>query len=99
MKRHSLRKEGNDQDSVKQGRDEEIKVTTLEMFEFVSCEGATSKAEKATTTTKLVDRVNKDDAGNEFVRCRLVARGFKPRREARETTYSQPCRHWRRNEE
>ena len=97
MKRHSLRKEGNDQDSVKQGRDEEIKVTTLEMIEFGSCEEATSKAGKAPTTTKCVDRGK--NAGNEFVRCRLVARDFKPRREARETTYSQPCRHWRRNEE
>ena len=51
------------------------------MFEFGSCEEATSKAVKAPTTTKWVDRVKKDDAGNEFVRCRLVARDFKPTRE------------------
>ena len=73
-KRHSLRKKEGNEDPVNKGRDEEIKVTTLEMFEFRSCEGATSKAGKAPTTTKWVDRVKKDDDGDEFVRCRLVAR-------------------------
>ena len=42
------------------------------------------ESEKAPTTTKWVDRVNKDDAGNEFVRCRLVARDSKPTREGPE---------------
>ena len=35
---------------------------TLEMFEFGSREEATSKASKEPTTTKWIDRVNKDDA-------------------------------------
>ena len=33
------------------------------------------------TTTKWVDRAKKDDTGKTFVRCRLVARDFKPKRE------------------
>ena len=33
------------------------------------------------TTTKWVDRVKKDDNGKMFVRCRLVARDFKPKHE------------------
>ena len=44
-------------------------------------QGATSKAFKAPTKTKWIDRVKKDDDGREFVRCRLVTRDFKPRRE------------------
>ena len=36
---------------------------------------------KAPTTTKWVDRKKKDDDGKEFVRCQLVARDFKPKRE------------------
>ena len=33
------------------------------------------------TTTKWVDRAKKDDSGKMFVRCRLVARDFKPKHE------------------
>ena len=42
---------------------------------------ARTKASKAPTMTKLIDRVEKDDDGRGFVRCRLEARDFKPRRE------------------
>ena len=56
-------------------------IRTLEMFEFGSWKDATSKASKMQTTTKWVDRVKKDDDGRTFVRCRLVARDFKPKRE------------------
>ena len=49
-------------------------VKTLGMFEFGSWEEAPSNAGKALTTTI-------DDDGREFVRCRFVARDFKPRRE------------------
>ena len=53
---------------------------TMGMFEFDSWEEATPKGGTAPTTTKWIGRV-KDDDGREFVRCRLVARDFKPRRE------------------
>ena len=49
--------------------------------EFGSWEEATSKAVKAPTTTKWIDRVKKNVGGREIVRCRLVACDFKPRRE------------------
>ena len=55
-------------------------VKTLEMFQFGSWEEATLRAGKAPTTTKWVHRVKKDDDGK-IVRCRNVARDFKPRRE------------------
>ena len=38
-------------------------------------------ARKNPTTTKWVDCVKKDDEGQEFLRCRLVARDFKLRHE------------------
>ena len=38
------------------------------------------KTSKMPTTTKWVDRATKDDNGQMFVRCRLVARDFKPKR-------------------
>ena len=68
---------------VRQGREEEMKYTvkTLGMFEIGSWEEATSYAGKAPTTTKWIDRARKNDDGREFVRCRLVARDFRPRRE------------------
>ena len=44
------------------------------MLEFGSWEEATSKAGKAPTTTKWIDRAKKNDVRREFVRCRLVAR-------------------------
>ena len=52
-----------------------------EMFTFGSQEEATSTAGKAPTTTKCIGRMKKNDDGREFVRYRLVARAFKPRRE------------------
>ena len=50
---------------------------SLGMFECGSWQEATSKAGKAPTTTKWIDRVKKDDGGREYVRCRLVARDSK----------------------
>ena len=73
-----------DPEHVRQGRKEEkmnYMVKTLEMFEFGSWQEATSKAGKAPTTTKWIDRVTMGDDGRDFVRCPPVARDFKPRRE------------------
>ena len=74
---------GLDREQVRQAREEEMNymVKTLGMFEFGSWQEGTSKAGKAPTTTELIDRVKLDDDGREFVRCRLVARDFKPGRE------------------
>ena len=71
-----------DPEQVRQGREEKVNymVKTLGMFEFGSWQEATLKAGKA-PTTKWIDRVTMGDDGREFVRCRLVARDFKPRRE------------------
>ena len=77
--------EGGDLDpeQVRQGREEEMNYTvkTLKMFEFGSWEDATSRTSRMPTTRKWVDRAKKDDTGKTFVRCRLVARDFKPKRE------------------
>ena len=77
--------EGGDLDpeQVRQGREEEMNymVKMLKMFELGSWEDATSRTNKMPTTTKWVDRAKKDDTGKTFVRCRLVARDFKPKRE------------------
>ena len=72
-----------DPEQVLQGREEEMKymVKTLVMFEFGSWKDATSRAGKMPTTTKWVDRAKKDDNGNTFFRCRLVARDFRTKRE------------------
>ena len=77
--------EGVDLDpkQVRQGREEEMNymIKTLKMFEFGSWEDATSITIKMPTTTKWVDRAKKDEDGNTFLRCRLVARDFKPKQE------------------
>ena len=77
--------EGGDLDpeQVRQGREEEMNymVKTLKMFEFGSWDDATSGTSKMPKTTKWVDRAKKDDSGKMFVRCRLVARDFKPKHE------------------
>ena len=72
-----------DPEQVRQGREEEMNymVKTSKMFEFGSWEDATTRSSKMPTTTKWVDRAKKDDTGKTFVRCRLVARDFKPKRE------------------
>ena len=72
-----------DPEQVRQGREEEMNcmIKTLEMFEFGSRKDATSRTSKTPTTTKRADRAKKDDTGKTFVRCRLVARDFKPKRE------------------
>ena len=71
-----------DPEQVRQDREEEMNymIKTLKMFEFESWEDATSRSSKM-PTTKSVDRAKKDDSGKMFVRCRLVAREFKPKRE------------------
>ena len=56
-------------------------VKTLGMYEFGLWEEATPKAGKAPTTTKWADCLKRDNNDREFVRCRLVARDFKPWRE------------------
>ena len=65
--------EGGDLDpeQVRQGREEEMNymVKTLKMFEFESWEDATSRTSKMPTTTKWVDRANKNNTGRTFVRC------------------------------
>ena len=54
----------------------------------------TSKAGKAPTTTKWIDRVRKDDDVREFVRCRLVARGFQTKTRGSEgRSVSRRCHH------
>ena len=57
------------------------RIKTLKMFEFGSWEDATSRTSKMPTTTKWVGPATKNDNGKMFVRCRLVARDFKPKRE------------------
>ena len=60
--------------SMSDGREDELNY-------MVKTQCGSSKVCKAPTTTKWIDRVKKDDDGREFVRCRLVARYFKSRRE------------------
>ena len=69
-------------EQVRQCREEEMnyKVKTLKMFEFGSWEDVTSRTSKIPTTTRWVDRAKKDDSGKTFIKCRLVARDFKPKR-------------------
>ena len=54
-------------------------VKKLDMFEFGGYEEAVERGGKKPTTTKWVENKKIDDDGNEFVRCRLVARDFKQR--------------------
>ena len=49
----------------------EYMIKIWQMVEFGSLQEAMSSGGKAPTTTKWVDRTNKDDDGKEFVRCRL----------------------------
>ena len=72
-------------------------VKTLKMFEFGSWDDATSTTSKMPTTTKWVDRAKKDDSGKMFVRCRLVARDFKPKHEGpRDDLFAARCHRWKR---
>jgi len=74
-----------DPELVKKGRAEETEymVKKLDMFEFGDHEEAKMKGGgKEPTTTKWVEGKKVDDDGEEFVRCRLVGRDFKPRCEA-----------------
>ena len=56
-------------------------VETLKMFDCGSWQEATTRARKVPTTSMWVDRVKKDEEGQEFVRCRFVARDLMPRHE------------------
>ena len=51
------------------------------MFEFGSLEDAWARGGKQPTTTKWVECNKLDEKGQKFVRCRLVARDLKPKRE------------------
>ena len=72
-----------DPEQVRRGREEEMNymIKTFKMFEFGSWEDTTLRTSKMPTATKWVDRAKNDDNGKMFVRCRLVARDFKPKRE------------------
>ena len=70
-----------ERDPTRSGGGDEPHGQTLAIIEFGSWEEATSKAGNAPSTTKRIDRMTKNDNGREFVRCRSVARDFKPRRE------------------
>ena len=73
-----------DPELVKKRRTEEMEymVKKLDMFKFGSYEEAKVKGGgKEPTTTKWVEGKKVDDDGEEFVKCRLVGRDFKPRRE------------------
>lgn len=82
---------------VENGREEETNymVKTIDMFEFGGYEKAKGTGGKEPTTTKWAECKNVDDEGKQFVRCRLVTRDFKPRREDPGTIYTRRCRHWK----
>ena len=65
--RHRIWEEGGDLDpeQVQQSREEKMSymVKTLGMFDLGSWEEATSKAAKASATTKWIDRMKKNDDG------------------------------------
>ena len=65
-----------------EARDEEVKymVEKLNMFEFYSEDDMKAITSEAPTSTKWVDVRKMNDDGEEFMRSRLVARDFRPRR-------------------
>ena len=65
-----------------EARDEEVKcmVEKLNMFEFYSEDEMKAITSEAPTRTKWVDVRKMNDDGEEFMRSRLVARDFRPRR-------------------
>ena len=65
-----------------EARDEEVKymVEKLNMFEFCSEDEMKAITSEAPTSTKWVDVRKMNDGGEEFMRSRLVARDFRPRR-------------------
>ena len=70
--------EGADPEKRRKGKMNTM-IETWKMCAHGSWEEAATKAGKNPTTTKCVDRTKKDEEGDEFVRCRRVARDFKPR--------------------
>jgi len=72
-----------DPEMVKKGRKEEAEYMALKlgMFEFGDYGEAKARGGKEPTTTKWVEGKKAGEDGEEFVRCRLVARDFKPKRE------------------
>ena len=77
------REQGLDPVQVQQVRNEEPEHTikTLQTFELSSLQEAMSRDGRAPTTTKWVDRTKKNSDGKESVKCHLVARDVKPKRE------------------
>ena len=72
-----------DPEMVKEGRREEVEFMKekLGMFEFGTWEEAmAATGGKPPITTKWVEGYKVEDNGNRFVRSRLVARDFKPKR-------------------
>ena len=65
-----------------EARDEEVKymVEKLNIFEFYSEDDMKAITSEAPTSTKWVDVRKMNDDGEEFMRSRLVARDFRPRR-------------------
>ena len=65
-----------------ENRNEEVKymVEKLNMFEFYSEDDMKAITSEAPTSTKWVDVRKMNDDGEEFMRSRLVARDFRPRR-------------------
>ena len=65
-----------------EARGEEVKymVEKLNMFEFYSEDDMKAITSEAPTSTKWVDVRKMNDDGEEFMRSRLVARDFRPRR-------------------
>ena len=73
-----------DPEQVWEGRDEEMKTTWSRRLGCLSLVRGKKRRRKQASLRprrKRIDRVKKDDDGRAFVRCRLVARDFKPRRE------------------
>ena len=73
--------EKNEEELI-EARMEEVKymVEKLGMFDFYSEEEMKKITNEAPTSTKWVDVRKMSDDGNEFMRSRLVARDFKPKR-------------------
>ena len=79
--------------------EEEVKymVEKLNMFEVFSGDAMKAVTSEAPTSTKWVDVRKMNDDGEEFMRSRLVARDFRPRRgDQTGWTCSRRCLHWRR---
>ena len=83
-----------DPEQVRQGREEEMNyiVKTWKMFESGSWEDATSRAGKCLRQRNGLIVPRRTTVEKTFVRCRLVARDFKPKREREEGFVRIRCR-------